>query len=203
VQTFADFVRHSEMLVKAVRSMESRDFVCLCTNAARAGYFDGDLFRDIWETSRQLTLDGKLDLDQMLEVCTSLHELNAYDEETFSAAAKMAKPKITQMPSKQRLLWIDLYNAVGHQRDHGFIDSLKSLLGTESAPREVGSDGKQPCKDFKRHGSCRYGKKCHFSHEAGLEVHTTCNRVMLNSHQILQKDTYQASRSTHYQGTRY
>mmetsp|Transcript_33929 Transcript_33929/g.104337 ORF Transcript_33929/g.104337 Transcript_33929/m.104337 type:complete len:182 (-) Transcript_33929:340-885(-) len=172
--------------------MDFSDLVSLCLTASRVRYFDADFVQEMWRAFRKRIQDGAFTIEQLTDIISAFRELNAYDAGLFHAAAQAAAPQIPNMSREQRLLWIELYDAVSHQGDGAFMARMRTMPGLErEQPKDVGSDGRIPCRHFIK-GYCWLGKSCSFSHEPGLRLPPQATTVMLNGLQARQSDTYRA-----------
>mmetsp|Transcript_39262 Transcript_39262/g.108198 ORF Transcript_39262/g.108198 Transcript_39262/m.108198 type:complete len:310 (-) Transcript_39262:34-963(-) len=127
VTSFSDFVRHSEQLVKLVRSMTMPDLVVLCKNMAHAKYYDGDLMSEVWRALRSHIPRGQYGLAEITDVVISLKDLNAYDQGVFNAVAIVVLPKMPFVSREQRQLLADAYQDLRHQGDDDFIKALSKV----------------------------------------------------------------------------
>lgn len=189
IRSFGDFVRNSEDLVVMVPSMTSSNLLELLESAVRCSFFDGDLIGALWKEFQKRLSTGDFTPEKICEILKALLSLNAYDAGVFHAAALFLQPQIVSMARTVRLNLINIYEARDNNEEQHFVTQLKTLPGLEIKDRDVDDEGKSACVYWIR-GCCWAGKKCVYSHEAGLTLKNENRCVMINGNQAKDRDTY-------------
>lgn len=167
VQTFAAFVRITPALTRDVANLSADQLAALCATAARLRYFDGDLFREVYKALVRHFAGGEVDSRAATDIAQHLADLNAYDEQVFSAAIASMAPRIEQLHKELRLRWLSILEQVRHTSSPSFVEALRSAPVLEDIPVTISSGGRMPCRHYSR-GFCSLGRGCTFSHDAGL-----------------------------------
>lgn len=162
VQSFGRMVLLEPELKKRLRSgrMETANIIAVCRAMARTKFFDGDLLQELYSLLRKLLEKEKLDAAQTDHALRSFTILNAYDRKFFYAVVKAYKGKTATLDQGMRTEWVEMFKAVGHDRDKDFFQ----LLEAPPMPPGHPSYRKIRCRHFMEKG-CALEKACAFSHD--------------------------------------
>lgn len=132
VQNFPQMVRMAPSLQRRAATMSAAELVAVCAAAARVKFYDAALFGAVTaglrrQLARSSANSGRgLRNGELIVVLSSLAELNAYDREIFSTAARAfaGSGVVEGLDAAQRQTLLSSFKAVKHEGDDELVNHL-------------------------------------------------------------------------------
>lgn len=132
VNNFPQMVRIAPSLQRRAATMSAAELVAVCAAAARVKFYDAALFGAVTaglrrQLARSTANSGRgLKTGELVVVLGSLAELNAYDREIFSTAARAfaGSGVVEGLDAAQRQQLLSSFKAVKHEGDEDLVNHL-------------------------------------------------------------------------------
>jgi len=136
VWSFSQMVRLAPQLHSKAPRMQASELAALCEAAARVKFFDAALFEVVTQALRK-NLDrpnaGGLGAEELTTVVAGLADLNVYDKDLFSKAARAlaAGGAAERLDAGRRRQLLESFRAVKHKGDEAFLEALSQRVRSE------------------------------------------------------------------------
>lgn len=148
VETLSQLLRMAPALQEKARRMSLGDLAAACEAAARVRFYDAAVFGAVKAAVRgHLRGRGSFQAGHIASIVTSLAELNAYDRELFSAAARTLEHGTGLLEGLSRRRILDAFRKVKHDSDQEFLSNLgrqEKAARYEAACEEVATSWQRP-----------------------------------------------------------
>jgi len=131
VTSFPQMVRMAPSLQRRAAAMSAAELVAVCAAAARVKFYEPALFGAVTAALRRhlarSSVNGRgLRTSELVVVLVSLAELNAYDREIFSTAARAfaGSGVVEGLDAAQRQQLLSSFKAVKHEGDEELVSHL-------------------------------------------------------------------------------
>lgn len=127
VRNFSEMVRMAPVLQRKADKMPAGELVHVCAAAARVGFYDPGLIREVTGALRRCLAHRARSLQpgEIVISLKALSELNAYDSAFFSTAlAALRSSGMASLEARRRQELLEALKAVKHNDDADLIDDL-------------------------------------------------------------------------------
>lgn len=129
VRSFSEMLRMAPSLRRRASSMSSSELVAVCVAAGRVKFYDAPLLEEVARQLKQrlaLPVPQRPSFEEMVSVVNGLSDLNAYDSDLFSAAARglAASGALGRLDARQLRRLLASFQAVQHRGDAEFLEAL-------------------------------------------------------------------------------
>jgi len=129
VRSFAEMVRMADGLRSGAPRMPTSELAAVCVAAGRVRFYDAALLGAVAAQLRQRLSGGRaggLGAEELVAVLASLAELNAYDRDLFSAAARVLGTggAAAALDAAQLKVLLTAFRSVKHTSDEAFVEAL-------------------------------------------------------------------------------